>query len=311
MRTRRQRRERFAAAGPETGLFLLVALLAAVLAGLDASVAEPDPATVMLLGAAVALVGLPHGGLDAWLAQRSGLARGPRGLALFHLLYLLVAGAVALLWLWQPAQTLAGFLLISAWHFAGDWPALPAPLRALAGIAVLGLPAWQWTEPVARIFGVLAGSGGLQLAHTLAALGPLFVLLLGLALWRLRRQPMAALELGVLTALAMFAPPLLFFAVYFCTLHSPRQLRLSLANVAPARRRRLLALAAAYAALAALMVLAAGFFAAGSADAGAQAWLLQLDADQGLRLVFIGLDALTVPHMGVVWLAARRSRESS
>lgn len=309
MKTRQQRRERFAAASPETGLFLLAALLAAVLAGLDAGVAEPDAATVLLLGAAVALVGLPHGGLDAWLAQRSGLARGTRGLALFHLLYLLVAGAVALLWLWQPALTLAGFLLISAWHFAGDWPTLPAPLRALAGIAVLGLPAWQWAEPVATIFGVLAGSGGLQLAHTLAALGPLFVLLLGLALWRLRRQPMAALELGVLTALALFAPPLLFFAVYFCTLHSPRQLRLSLANVAPAHRRRLLALAAAYAALAALMVLAAGF-AAASADEGALAWLVQLDADQGLRLVFIGLAALTVPHMGVVWLAARRSREA-
>ncbi|MCG6118586.1 MAG: Brp/Blh family beta-carotene 15,15'-dioxygenase [Aquimonas sp.] len=291
---------------PETLLFLFAASVA--LAATGARVGITDGPALIALVAAVALIGLPHGGLDGWLAQRSGVVRDARGFALFHVLYVLAAGTVALLWLWLPTLTLMGFLLISAWHFAGDWPGLSPLLRTATGLALLSLPAWFWAEPVASIFSVLAGDGGLQLAQALTALGPLFALMLGLALLRLRRTPRAMIELGVLSLLALFTPPLLFFAVYFCTLHSPRQLRLSLALAEPARRPSLIALAALYAVLAALLVLAAGF-ATGQAGDSAQAWLAQLDADQGLRLVFIGLAALTVPHMGVAWLAARRSQE--
>lgn len=298
------------AARPETALFLIAAGLAMMLALNGARALEAGAGGVLLLVAAVALIGLPHGGLDAWLAQRSGLVRSSRGFVLFHLLYLVAAGAVALLWLWQPTLTLVGFLLISAWHFAGDWPGLQAPLRALTGIALLGLPAWFWGEPVTAVFAVLAGSGGSALAQALGALGPAFALLLVCALWQLRRQPGAVLELGALAALALFTPPLLFFAVYFCALHSPRQLRLSLARAAPAQRRSLLTQAVAYAALAALLVLLAGF-AATAVGEDMRVWLSQLDAERGLRLLFIGLAALTVPHMGVAWLAARRSSEPS
>lgn len=308
MSTRFPGRPGWLAARPETALFLLAAGLAVLVALSGARALEAGATGVLLLVAAVALIGLPHGGLDAWLAQRSGLVRSTRGLAVFHLLYLLAAGAVALLWLWQPTLTLVGFLLISAWHFAGDWPGLPAPLRALTGIALLGLPAWLWGEPVATVFAVLAGSGGGALAQALGALWPAFALLLGLALWRLRLQSSAVLELGALAALALFTPPLLFFAVYFCALHSPRQLRLSLANAAPAQRRSLLFQAVAYAALAALLVVLAGLAAAAVGE-GMRVWLAQFDAERGLRLLFIGLAALTVPHMGVAWLAARRSSE--
>lgn len=290
---------------PETTWFIAAALLAVLASSANTRVVEPG-AVALLLAVAVALVGLPHGGLDGWLAQRSGLVRGARGLALFHLLYVLAAAAVALLWLWQPALTLGAFLAISAWHFSGDWPALPSTLRGLTGGALLGLPAWQWSEPVAKVFEVLAGSGGVQLAHALNLLGPLFLLMMLLAIWCLRQQHAAALELGMLTALAVFTPPLLFFAVYFCTLHSPRQLRLSLALGDPIQRGRLLRVAAVYASLAALLVLASGF-AATAAGASLGAWLVQLDGDQGLRLVFVGLAALTVPHMGVAWLATRRT----
>jgi Brp/Blh family beta-carotene 15,15'-monooxygenase len=296
------------AARPETALFLLATALALLLAASGARALEAGATGVLLLVAAVALVGLPHGGLDAWLAQRSGLVRSGRGLAVFHLLYLLTAAVVAVLWLWQPTLSLIGFLLISAWHFAGDWPGLPAPLRALTGIALLGLPAWFWGEPVAAVFAVLAGSGGSALAQALAALGPAFARVVGWGLGGRRPHPTAVLELGALTALALFTPPLLFFAVYFCALHSLRQLRLSLAQAAPAQRRSLLVQAVAYAALAALLVVLAGLAAAAVGE-GMRVWLAQFDAAQSLRLLFIGLAALTVPHMGVAWLAARQSLE--
>ena len=290
----------------ETAVFLIAALLAVLATRANTFTVVPSATMVLLLSVVVALVGLPHGGLDGWLAQRSGLVRGVRELMLFHLAYVLAAAAVAMLWLWQPAATLSAFIAISAWHFAGDWAALSSTLRGLVGVALLGLPAWQWGEAVSMVFEVLAGVGGLQLAHALSALGPAFVLVMLIAIWQLRLQPAAALELSGLTTLAILTPPLLFFAVYFCALHSPRQLRLSLAIAERAQRRRLLSLAAVYAALAAVGVLAAGF-AVMTAGESPLAWLRRLDPDQGLQMMFIGLAALTVPHMGVAWLAARHT----
>ena len=290
----------------ETAVFLIAALLAVLATRANTFTVVPSATMVLLLSVVVALVGLPHGGLDGWLAQRSGLVRGVRELMLFHLAYVLAAAAVAMLWLWQPAATLSAFIAISAWHFAGDWAALSSTLRGLVGVALLGLPAWQWGAAVSMVFEVLAGVGGLQLAHALSVLGPVFVLVMLTAIWQLRLQPAAALELSGLTALAILTPPLLFFAVYFCALHSPRQLRLSLAIAERAQRRRLLLLAAVYATLAAMGVLAAGF-AVMTAGESPLAWLRRLDPDQGLQMMFIGLAALTVPHMGVAWLAARHT----
>jgi Brp/Blh family beta-carotene 15,15'-monooxygenase len=302
-----QRRSSHAAPTPprrETFVFAAAAGLALLWIALGDSADGSSAAAVLVLVLAVALIGLPHGGLDAWLALRSGLCSGSRQLVLFHLLYVVLAAAVALLWLWLPTISLLGFLLISGWHFGGDWPGLPAPMRGLAGVALLGLPAWYWAQPVAALFEMLAGAGGLRLAASLSALGPLFALLLAAAVVSQYRRPLAALELALLSALALLAPPLLFFGVYFCTLHSPRQLRLSLALAAPPQRRRLLGVAAAYAALSVALVLLAGYFAA-ALSGRAQGWLAQLDAGDGVRLLFIGLAALTVPHMLVAWRAAR------
>jgi beta-carotene 15,15'-dioxygenase len=290
----------------ETAFFLTAALLALLATRANTFTAEPSATMVLLLSFAVALVGLPHGGLDGWLARRSGLARGARALVFFHLAYVLAAAAVVILWSWQPTLTLFAFIAISAWHFAGDWAALSSTKRALVGVALLGLPAWQWEEAVSPVFEVLAGDGGLQLAHALSVLGLAFVLVMLTAIWQFRRQPAAALELSGLTALALLTPPLLFFAVYFCALHSPRQLRASLATVERPQRRRLLLLAAVYATLATVLVLAAGFSVMTEGH-HPLAWLRRLDADQGLQLLFIGLAALTVPHMGVTWLAARHT----
>ncbi|WP_045246121.1 Brp/Blh family beta-carotene 15,15'-dioxygenase [Thermus filiformis] len=291
---------------PESGLFLVVAGLAvAVSSTMKQQAAQPSAAMVLLLGALVASVGLPHGGLDAWLAQRSGLVRGAQQLLLFYIAYLLTAVAVAGFWLWQPGLALSGFLLYSAWHFAGDWPERAVPWRFLLGIALLALPAWMWPDAVASIFGALAGQEGRQLASLMNAAAPWLLLGMVGGLWRLRRHPLAIAELGVLIALALIVPPLVFFLVYYCTVHSLRSLRRILNGVSTAQRPRLLALAGLHAAIAALLVLTAGFFVMADGN-NLQVWLAQLNASQGLSLVFIGLAALTVPHMLVEWLVARR-----
>ncbi len=280
----------------ETVLFIAIAVSSvALVAGWPQLSGE---GAVELLAAAVAVAGLPHGALDAWIARRVGLWCSYRGAIVFHIAYVAAAGAIVVGWQAAPAIFLAAFLAISAWHFAGDWP-LPVALRPLAGAALLAFPVWHWPGDVARIFTLLGGEYGEALAAVIASTGPLLAVALGAAMLVChRRAPMAVAELASLAVLAACVPPLVYFGVYFCGLHSPRHMRLMTADTGADVRRCLWAVAALY---------------TGSALAcAAAAWVL-LDgggsiapADTTLRVLFIGLAALTVPHMIVVALAERR-----
>ena len=285
-------------ATPETRVFL--ALGAAALAWL--TLGGPTGGArglVVVLALAVAVAGLPHGALDAWVARRAGLWRTPAGCVAFHVAYLGLAAAVVAAWRWAPGSSLTAFLAISAWHFAGDWgDRLPAWARAAAGAAVLALPAWRWPDEVAWAFGALSGADGHAIAAALSALAPwLAAGLLAAVIVALRRSATAALELGTVAVLALLLPPLAYFAIYFCGLHSLRHLRLAAAGVAPEARPRL--------------VVVAGLYTGATVLAGAAAWpwVAALGAadwsTDTMRLVFIGLAALTLPHMLVVMHAER------
>jgi Brp/Blh family beta-carotene 15,15'-monooxygenase len=283
------------AAAPETAAFLAVASALAALTLFGPTPSDGDLA--LLLAAAVAFAGLPHGALDPWVARRAALWRTAHGAAAFHVAYVLAATAVLIAWQVAPAGCLAAFLALSAWHFGGDWAASPV-VRTVLGTALFALPAWRWLSDVAAIFGALAGDGGAAIAGALAALGPwLGVAVLALAVASIRRAPGHAAEWLALGALALVVPPLAYFAAYFCALHSVRHLRLLAAQAAPSVRPRLAAIAAIYTALALMGAALAWAWLADGAGAG---W-----SDDLLRVVFIGLAALTVPHMVVVGLAER------
>jgi len=283
---------------PETVVFLTLGTAASLWLALDGA-AGSGGGLVLVLAIAVAVAGLPHGALDPWVARRAGLWRTRVGCAAFHVAYLALASAVLLAWHWAPGLSLAVFLAISAWHFAGDWREhLPAWARALAGAALLALPAWRWPNEVADAFGLLSGVSGASIASTLATLAPWLALgMVGAALLALRRSARAALELIAIALLALLLPPLLYFIVYFCALHSPRHLRLAAAGAAPDARRRMGQVALLYTALS---LLAAAVVWLGLPAVGTQDWSADL-----LRLVFIGLAALTLPHMLVVMHAER------
>jgi Brp/Blh family beta-carotene 15,15'-monooxygenase len=86
-------------------------------------------------------------------------------------------------------------------------------------------------------------------------------------------------------------PPLLFFVLYFCGLHSPRHLIQAARGVSPR------------------LALATGALFTGRAiGAGSLAWLATpgpgIEAKL-LRVTFVGLAALTVPHMLLIELGRR------
>jgi len=247
---------------------------------------------VSILAPAVALLGLPHGALDMPMAETLWPLNGWRHRAIFLAGYLGLAGSIGLLWWLAPGAALAAFLAYSAVHFSGDWQPDGRLWQWAGGLSAVGAPAVFHLSEVAGLFaalGPVAGASTIATATAAAGLIGAGCAILAAILGRAARWPVI-LELAAIWLGAALLPPLLSFVVYFCLLHSLRHLTGTL-GVLPERRQALhsaagiTALSLSGAALAALLLLA---------GAGAV-----VDAAM-LQVVFIGLAALTVPHMLLV-----------
>ncbi|WP_327055806.1 Brp/Blh family beta-carotene 15,15'-dioxygenase [Glaciihabitans sp. GrIS 2.15] len=288
-------------------VFFSVAAIVAVLGIALRLPAPPLPVQAAVLGVLVATLGLPHGALDPLIARRAGLWRTPLGFAGFNLGYLVIVVLVVGVWLLAPTASLIGFLVVSGIHFGADWNSgRSVVLRSLTGVGLLTLPAFAHHDEVAGIYRTLAGTGGGVVADVQALLGPVAIIamLIGATL-ALRRRPTDTLEILLAATLALVAPPLIFFALYFCALHSARHLRHGFAEERGSGRLAVL-ITVVYtvvpiAAVGILTVVFVGDFAPGGSLAGG--WII--------RLVFIGLAALTVPHMMVIAIGELRGRRQS
>lgn len=272
----------------QTALFALAALgIIAVHVLFDPSL----PAQVLMLAPLVAILGLPHGALDLPIAEALWPLEGRAGLGLFAALYVGLSGAVVAVWLLLPGFALLAFLAYSMLHFSDDWAQdLPA-LRWSGGLATVGAPALLHHAQVEAIFAMLA-QGGAALAADAAALagaGGLGMLAVSVLIFP-RARGAAALEQSVLWAIAAALPPLMYFAVYFCALHSVRHFTATMRAVPNGRR----ALGAAL--VLSLIVTLVALLATRQGMSGT----LAETTEQGIRVIFIGLAALTVPHMILV-----------
>jgi Brp/Blh family beta-carotene 15,15'-monooxygenase len=264
----------------------------------------------------VALLGIPHGALDYGLGQR--IARPHLGSywpMVFLPLYLLIAAVVVVLWGLMPAISLAAFLLISWFHFGvsdtGCQEQSPSLrwLEILArGSVVISFPAAFYHHEVALLFGYLTPS---EHAVKLAAVCAWFAPLAATALLACVAKHMmiatvqhnkahwlTVLELMLLALLFALAPPLLAFGVYFCALHSLRQLLLSTSLQSSSqsvlgglfRQTAPVTMATLCFALIAYMMMGS-----------------MVLSEKLTQIIFIGLAALTVPHMMLTTVDARLS----
>ncbi|MDR9395557.1 MAG: Brp/Blh family beta-carotene 15,15'-dioxygenase [Roseovarius sp.] len=272
----------------QTALFALAAIgITAVQALFDPSL----PAQVLILAPLVAILGLPHGALDLPIAEALWPLQGPARQAMFAALYLGLSGAVVAVWLLLPGLALLAFLAYAMLHFSEDWAeGLPA-LRWSGGLATVGAPALLHHAEVEAIFAMLAQRGAVLAADAAALAGIAGLAVLAVSLLTPQRVSVSAvLEQLVLWATATFLPPLMYFAVYFCALHSVRHFTSTMRAVPHGRRALGIALVLSLiVTLVALVPLRLGI-------TGTLAGM----TEQGLRVIFIGLAALTVPHMILV-----------
>lgn len=271
-------------------LFSVIALAAAVTALLVPRMAPSGE--LLLIGVLIVLVGVPHGAVDTVFARtRYDLSSWQRWLG-FTLAYVGVMCMVVLLWVYSPSFFLLGFLLLSGAHFSGDpTTGTPALSRIAYGGAVLVVPSLRFGPELSHLFSVLVGAdAAASVAPWIsAASGPWVCLLAVCSLYESRRSRRTALEFAAVGALALCVSPLLGFTIFFCGMHSARHIIRTLNLVGPAQRKT---------------VATAGVLPMiGVIGVGALMWWLQGAQPIETKLVqllFVGLAALTVPHMLIV-----------
>jgi Brp/Blh family beta-carotene 15,15'-monooxygenase len=247
---------------------------------------------LVVLSPIILLLGVPHGALDVVFARQLLGVRSMAGWALFTAAYLLAAALVAALWWVAPGVFLAAFLLISAFHFSGDPEGrTPAWVRVLYGGAVIFCPLALHATEVAQVFSLLAGdaaSRAIVSAFQWAAWPWLACIGLAAVMGAKRDLP-RSVELVSVAALLSFTPPLIGFTIYFCCMHSARHV-LRTRDYASAGTLKGLLKVAALPMLATLAAVAVMVYLSDGAP---------LDGRLA-QIVFVGLAALTVPHMIVV-----------
>jgi len=245
-------------------------------------------ATLAVLVAGVIFLGLPHGALDPMVAGKAFTGRRGDTTAVFYVAYLALVLGYWSLWNRFPTLGLSSFLLIAAFHFGSDWEGRGNVLtRCAYGCAIVTLPALRFPAEVVSIYAMLGTVHASALVALSRVLAPVAVgiAVIGAAL-QFQRHRNDLLELLTITAGAILLHPLVFFTCYFTLLHSPRHL-LETAEGLGMTRLRSIYLATLPVLLATLLL---GVIAYGLLPhIGTPARLL--------RVVFIGLAALTVPHM--------------
>lgn len=241
---------------------------------------------LVLLASAVLLLGLPHGAMDLFIARQAGLWTGWRTFISFHLIYLAIAGLTVLGFLLAPVPALALFLLASIWHFSDDWPGLPRTIRLAGACAIVVLPVISDPIGVGLLFRSITSTNAPlpeQVPYPLLLMSIWIVA--GAILIAARHDRRAAFEIATVSMLAIFLPALLFFASYFVLLHSPRHLLRNANSMAGVSPRVILF---GYTAISILIVALLTITMPTSKPEV---------SDLVLRGLFIGLAALTTPHM--------------
>jgi beta-carotene 15,15'-dioxygenase len=240
----------------------------------------------------ILVLGVPHGACDIAIIQRRW-----RRVDRFNLITVLASyiGLVLIVisaWLVFPGLSLAIFLLVSSYHFGGDWLIFRSRgARMVAGSAILSATALLHEAQVRDIFARLASpeaAATLSFAMHQAAI-PLCVLA-GVLVLRVQRQWIGeATEYALLSLCAVVLPPITFFVVYFCLVHSVRHAIDARQELRHIPTRKLLVRVAPYAIVA----------VCGTTTTGILMMRTGIDTEL-LSVVFVALASLTVPHMVLV-----------
>ena len=246
----------------------------------------------------VVVIGLPHGALDGAVAMHLGVGRSINAILKFLASYLLCAIFVIIIWYNFPDLSLVVFLIISMIHFG--WGDANSNLRSQfflqivshGGIVTFGIVYFHVDE-VLPIFDMLTQNNSyfvIQFSKFIFYIISFFTFIYFTLIFRNQALRLRFLELIFVWLIVIFVPPLLSFAVYFCFVHTARHIR-NIWNELKIKINPKIIISQAIILTIASWIF--GIFALYYIDSG------DFDSDI-IRVIFIGLAALTVPHMILV-----------
>jgi Brp/Blh family beta-carotene 15,15'-monooxygenase len=204
----------------------------------------------------------------------------------------MMATLVVGLWYLAPLLFLIGFIGISIAHFSGDpdgevgWF-----IRLIYGGAVIFIPTLKHPQEIADVFSLLVGEKSSRaLMPWMSGLAlPWLLALSGVVIYLVIKKSPLSFEFLCLGLIAYFVSPLISFTVFFCGMHSARHI---IRTAAFAKYSQPLLL------LGAMLLPMLGVLVLSTLS-----WFMlknQTLDGRVIQIVFVGLAALTVPHMALV-----------
>ena len=276
---------------------------------------------LIIVAFSLAVLGLSHGGLDHLVAQKmwaswvktrvkTRVEKNAISANQFMIIFLLGYGALALLvvllWWLTPVLSLGVFLVMSALHFGDDMRlarTTKSTMVALAlGTMVIVLPWTFHTTDVATIFAWLTESAVADWTNVrlkIVQIVSLLLLLVSVTVVVRVRLHIALdyLECFAIVTLFCLAPPLVAFAIFFSFLHANQHM-LSLAQYFYPTVKTNIAYWRVFKASVPLTLIA--LFIAALIWFFKPASINTYSLESATQLIFIGLAALTMPHMLLV-----------
>jgi len=256
-----------------------------------------DTLNLIALGAVV-FIGLPHGAMDGALAAHFGWMESKKKAASFLFGYVAMAAMVVGFWFIAPAISFIIFLAISMYHFGkGDVSGANKQFTAIeslarGGLVIAGISQFHASD-ADSIFRALVGQDTELVWLFLDAALAITIACCGMTLLSKKGQERGKFfgEIAGLSLIFVILPPLVGFSIYFCLIHSIRHFATMKEMLADTFSKlqitRTTVLFSAICWAVGLIVLAQQ-----SNNVGVEPALLQV--------IFIGLAALTVPHMMLV-----------
>lgn len=247
---------------------------------------------LILVAALIIILGVPHGALDTLFARELYGVNSATAWIKFSVIYLMMAALVVVLWYMAPLLFLVGFIGISIAHFSGDPDGETGWLiRLIYGGAIIFIPVLKHPQEIADVFSLLVGEKSSQaLMPWMSGLAlPWLLALSGVVLYLIVKKSLLSFEFLCLGLIAYFVSPLISFTVFFCGMHSARHI---IRTAAFAKYSQPVLL------LGAMLLPMLGVIAL-----SAVSWFMlknQTLDGRVVQIVFVGLAALTVPHMALV-----------